>query len=176
MSIAYHTLTDAELMEMVCAGSEGAKKELSDRLLESSATSKHPTFSAGDAVHNQEVWRASRRGHDTLDGYQVAAARTCNADLSTTDGLAMGALGLTGEAGEVADLVKKVIYHGHLLDDEMRARLVSELGDVLWYVAHVALMLDVRLSEVASVNVEKLHKRYPEGFDPERSINREEEK
>ena len=114
----------------------------------------------------------------TLDAYQRAAARTGGSDLRDENlfkGLSCAALGLTGEAGEVADLVKKVVHHRHPLDAATREKLVKELGDVLWYVAHAASVLGVTLDHVAAVNVEKLQRRYPNGFETARSLSRTEE-
>lgn len=82
-----------------------------------------------------------------------------------------GALGLTGESGEVADLIKKYLFHGHDLDKD---ELVKELGDVCWYVALLCHAIGVSLEEIMSRNIEKLKKRYPEGFSSEASINRTE--
>ena len=79
------------------------------------------------------------------------------------------ALGLAGEAGEVANAVKKVVYHGHPLDSD---KLVEELGDTLWYLTALADALHLDLAIVMDLNVTKLQKRYPEGFDPYRSLNR----
>lgn len=87
-------------------------------------------------------------------------------------GISVLSLGIAGEAGEVADYMKKVIGHGHALD---RDKLVKELGDVLWYVAVLANRTGITLEEVARANILKLRKRYPDGFDPERSKNRSEE-
>lgn len=87
----------------------------------------------------------------------------------TLDRLAINALGVAGEAGEVADLVKKHVGHGHALD---RDKLAKELGDVLWYVAALAHDIGIDLSTVAALNIEKLRRRYPDGFSTERSINR----
>ena len=69
-------------------------------------------------------------------------------------------LGLTGEAGETADKVKKILRDkgGHASDAD-REEIIKELGDVLWYVANVARCLGVDLSEVAKKNVEKLESR-----------------
>lgn len=82
-----------------------------------------------------------------------------------------GALGLSGESGEVADMIKKYIFHGHDLD---RDELIKELGDVCWYVALLCEAIDVDLDDVMIRNIEKLKKRYPEGFSSEASINRKE--
>lgn len=106
----------------------------------------------------------------TLKEFQVHAVRTV-APLDHVTGLAVGALGLTGEAGEFADLIKKHLGHGHPLDYEAAIR---ELGDVLWYVATCSARLGVSLEEVAKVNVEKLQARYPDGFSSERSMRRSE--
>ena len=164
-------------------------------------------------------------GPMNLRDYQIAARRT-----SSGQGITNAALGLVGEAGEVAELVKKHLYHGHALD---RGRLADELGDVLWYVAEMttecglmltspdyndpfpprrpragdlgdnaidvgkeaaafathiddprniilaladlALHIGMTLDEIADRNIAKLRARYPDGFDPKRSQNREAE-
>lgn len=105
-----------------------------------------------------------------MDTYQTYAMRTQNRDLPDAMQLATLGLGIAGEAGEVADLIKKHLGHGHDLDWH---KLREELGDVLWYVACLADRFGIPLSEVASVNVEKLERRYPDGFDSARSIHRE---
>ena len=104
-----------------------------------------------------------------LDKYQQLASCTMNHDLQPRDYLAMTGLGLGGEAGECADVVKKHLFHGHPLDKD---KLVKELGDVLWYVAIMAETLGVPLSEVGEKNIAKLRARYPNGFSTEASINR----
>lgn len=83
--------------------------------------------------------------------------------------LELGVLGLTGESGEAADVVKKLIFHGH---DWNQEKFLLELGDVLWYLAYSAKAAGSNLQEVAEKNIAKLLLRYPEGFDPERSRNR----
>lgn len=82
-----------------------------------------------------------------------------------------GALGLTGEAGEVADQIKKYIFHGHDLN---RDDLIKEIGDVCWYVALLCDALEVDLEEVMRRNIDKLRNRYPEGFSEAASVNRKE--
>lgn len=101
--------------------------------------------------------------------YQKLAMRTRNSPNQTT-ALITGALGLTGEAGEVADHIKKWYDQGHELKAD---KIINELGDVCWYVALVATALDVSLSQVMEGNLEKLENRFPNGFEAERSINRE---
>ena len=79
-------------------------------------------------------------------------------------------LGASGEAGELADDVKKSLFHGKPFDPE---RGIKELGDILWYVAQGADALGATLEEVGAANIEKLKKRYPDGFSHERSNNRQ---
>ncbi len=78
-------------------------------------------------------------------------------------------LGLVGESGEIADTVKKHIFHHHYLAEEP---IVEELSDVLYYVFMMMHALNVTLDEVMEINIAKLNNRYPHGFDPNRSMNR----
>lgn len=107
----------------------------------------------------------------TLDEYQELAMRTWgqSREWPTERRLTVSALGLTGEAGEVAELVKKHVGHGHTLDSE---KVKKELGDVLWYVAALATTLGLSMEDVGAANIEKLKARYPEGFSSTASINR----
>ena len=97
----------------------------------------------------------------TFDDYQAQARRTMNTALSEQDARTMTALGLVGEAGECSELIKKHVFHNRALD---REELQAELGDVLWYVAMLADACGLSLQEIAAHNVEKLSRRYPEGF------------
>jgi NTP pyrophosphatase (non-canonical NTP hydrolase) len=98
--------------------------------------------------------------------YQELAARTLidAPDAEYTDAeimLVWNALGLAGEAGEVANSIKKMVVHRHGVD---RDELVKELGDVLWYVAALCTKLDVPMSTVMERNIAKLMRRYPDGY------------
>jgi len=95
-----------------------------------------------------------------IDVYQNRAMRSANGG-TRRENLLCRALGIAGEAGEVVDLVKKHVYHGH---PEDRGQLAEELGDVLWYVAVLAASQGLSLRQVALLNLEKLEKRYPGGF------------
>lgn len=79
------------------------------------------------------------------------------------------AAGLTGEAGEVADRLKKEIGHGHAERPDL---LLLELGDALWYISEMARLHGWTLEEVAVANLAKIRARYPNGFTQEASINR----
>ncbi len=79
-------------------------------------------------------------------------------------------LGLVGEAGEIADLMKKRMFHGHHVPQHW---LVKELGDLFFYFTLMLYAQGYTLEEVVAENMRKLNERYPEGFDPERSMNRE---
>jgi len=104
----------------------------------------------------------------TFNDYQKEAAKTAN---RTNDALSMGALGLAGEAGEVVDLIKKHLYHGHPLDKD---KLTREIGDLAWYCAFIATVVGIEFDDVATTNLAKLKARYGDAFSVEKSINRAE--
>jgi NTP pyrophosphatase (non-canonical NTP hydrolase) len=107
-----------------------------------------------------------------LDDYQRLASRTISGESRPQREQELCcALGVAGEAGEVADLIKKEFFHGHTPD---REKLKKELGDVLWYIAMLARARGLTLSEVADANIAKLRARYPDGFSKEKSRNRSE--
>ncbi len=101
--------------------------------------------------------------------YQKAALITANHDLRPCEQLINGALGLCGESGECADLVKKCFMQGHQLDAD---HIAKELGDCMWYIALIADAIGYDLSEIMQMNIDKLRARYPEGFAVDRSVNR----
>lgn len=107
----------------------------------------------------------------TVNEYQKLAMTTLNPQLKAKDILINGVMGLCGESGEVIDLVKKHLAQGHELNREV---MIKELGDVAWYLAETATALEVDLETVFQGNLDKLKKRYPDGFDSEKSKNREE--
>ena len=102
-----------------------------------------------------------------VNEYQELAMRTLNPELSKKDVLINSVMGLCGESGEAIDIVKKWLAHGHELDKE---HLEKELGDIAWYLAEAATALDLPLESIFQANIDKLKKRYPEGFDTERSM------
>ncbi len=104
-----------------------------------------------------------------VNDYQKEAMKLLNPKLDNKDVLINGVMGLCGESGEVIDIVKKWLAQGHQLDKE---RMKSELGDVAWYLAETATALDVPLEQIFQANLDKLHKRYPQGFSTEDSVNR----
>lgn len=101
--------------------------------------------------------------------YQELANKTANNELPYETKVMTAALGLCGEAGEVAEIIKKLFGHGHKPDYN---QIVKELGDVLWYVSRLSYLLFHNLEEIATKNIEKLKTRYPEGFSSDKSINR----
>lgn len=106
----------------------------------------------------------------TINEYQKAALRTADTS-SFSDLLINGTMGLCGEAGECIDIVKKWKFQQHEIDF---AHLAKELGDVAWYLAVTAFAIGYNLETVMQMNIDKLLKRYPEGFDADRSQHREE--
>lgn len=104
--------------------------------------------------------------------YQREALRTASGMIYDRHGMLMnGALGLCGESGEVADIVKKATFQGHELDE---AHIAEELGDVAWYLAIAAHAIGYSLDDIFQMNVDKLRKRYLDGFEVERSVHRPE--
>ena len=106
----------------------------------------------------------------TVNEYQQRAMATLNPRLTEKDVLINSVMGLCGESGEAIDIVKKWLAQGHPLDREHLAR---ELGDVAWYLAEAATALGMPLEDILHANLEKLERRYPDGFSTERSVGRE---
>ena len=108
----------------------------------------------------------------TINQYQKEAMRTASGMSYEHNGMLMNAaLGICGEGGEVADIVKKATFQGHELDKE---HLAKELGDVAWYIAVGAQAIGYDLETVLQMNVDKLRARYPTGFSTEASLHRAE--
>ena len=109
-----------------------------------------------------------------LNEYQTLAMRTesnqsYDPNVRLTQRLTNALMGLNGEAGEAIEILKKCLFQGHDMDI---SKLVEELGDCLWYIAEGADALGLTLEEVAAFNIDKLMKRFPEGFTTEDSIER----
>lgn len=100
--------------------------------------------------------------------YQKMALRTANAG-DWEELVLNGSLGICGEGGEIADIVKKYKFQGHGINLK---EMAYELGDILWYCAILAEGIGYPLEKVMEMNIEKLQKRYPDGFSAEKSINR----
>jgi NTP pyrophosphatase (non-canonical NTP hydrolase) len=98
-------------------------------------------------------------------------SRRVRSSTSYEVGIMYDALGLAGEAGEIADYVKKWVGHGKVFDLD---HVEKELGDVLWYVNRMTRRLGKTLRGVAMTNIAKLKARYPQGFSHEASENRKE--
>lgn len=99
----------------------------------------------------------------TFEEYQIESRKTAiypNKD----NNFIYPTLGLAGEAGEVAEKIKKVLRDGNgIVSDEKKEELTKELGDVLWYVANLSKELGISLEDVASKNLEKLQSRQQRG-------------
>lgn len=101
--------------------------------------------------------------------YQTASQRTQAQSGDERIDTLVSAVGLVGEAGEVAELLKKHVGHGKHLDS---VALAEELGDVLWYVSDIATRAGLGLDTIAARNRNKLRARYPQGFTPEAKVER----
>lgn len=101
----------------------------------------------------------------TPDGFQKMCVRTGGKLEMLELELARGGLGIAGEAGEVADHIKKLLFHGVVQNEDELEKLATEMGDVLWYIAVLAHDLEFPLSYVMWKVTQKLEKRYPNGFN-----------
>ena len=104
-----------------------------------------------------------------VNEYQKLAMVTLNPELNKKDVLINSVMGLCGEAGEAIDIVKKWMAQGHQLD---KAHLAKELGDIAWYLAEAATAIDMSLEDIFQANLDKLKKRYPDGFEIQKSLAR----
>ena len=108
--------------------------------------------------------------------FAVLLSRLTELDVSAgsdVSRLLTASLGLSAEAGEFTEVVKKIFLQGKSYNEENAFHLKRELGDICWYLAQACMALDVTFDEVLQMNYEKLSARYPEGaFDVYRSENR----
>ncbi|MDA1664884.1 nucleotide pyrophosphohydrolase [Bacillus thuringiensis] len=115
-----------------------------------------------------------------LDQYQEAALRTWNTNEDFGGRVLNAALGLSGESGEVADIIKKAVFHGHGFDpahcpgeeEGNTHKIALELGDILYYISIMSHEMGYTLEDIAQMNISKLATRYPDGFSREASQNR----
>ncbi len=107
-----------------------------------------------------------------FDAYQALARRTLNPGLDANARLLDAAAGLSEEAGEVLGTVRKHLFQQRALD---REAITRELGDALWCLSAVAASLGISLGDVAHNNLEKLRRRYPEGFTADAALRRADE-
>jgi NTP pyrophosphatase (non-canonical NTP hydrolase) len=120
-------------------------------------------------VNELRFAKADKVNTITFSQYQAESARTLPGNPATTLNIFIAAIGLCGESGEVADYIKKIEGHGHVLN---RGKLAEELGDILWYVAALSTYYGIDMGVVAANNVEKLKARYPNGFSQQASRER----
>lgn len=122
------------------------------------------------------IIKGSRYGHvpdavDVVSIYPAIVMRTMNHTLSKKEQILNATIGLCGELGEVADIIKKNYFQGHELDVD---HLKEEVGDIIYYLTLLMLLYGMDMSDTMFANWDKLNKRYPEGFSAERSIHRAE--
>ena len=106
----------------------------------------------------------------TGNEYQYLASRTINTNLTVRDMELHAMHGMAGEIGELHSIYQKE-YQGHDVDLE---HIKKELGDLLWFIAEYCTSYDWNLEEIMQMNIDKLKKRYPNGFEYIRSLEREE--
>lgn len=108
---------------------------------------------------------------DVLRAFLLSRGQIAQDEITSIMRLLEGLMGVNGEAGEAVDILKKVLFQGHTLD---REHIALELGDICWYIALAADAIGYPLEEIMAMNLEKLRKRYPDGFAVNRSVERKE--
>ena len=93
-------------------------------------------------------------------------------DTANLPRLLTAVIGMQSETGEFAEIVKKCVFQGKELDESVKFHLKRELGDIIWYWAQGVMSLGFTPSEIVEENINKLEKRYPNGFEAIRSENR----
>ena len=104
-----------------------------------------------------------------LDVFQEEALRSMRSDLPYEAICSNMCMGLAGETGETIDIFKKHIYQGKDLDIN---DVIEEIGDILWYIANLCNVNKITMKECMESNVEKLRKRYPNGFSIKDALER----
>lgn len=107
-----------------------------------------------------------------LKTFQEVSTRTFNANLTHNEKLCNCVAGIFGEGGEVADIIKKYLFQGHSFDKE---HLTEEIGDLMFYIVNLANVLNLDMELILEANVDKLKKRFPDGFSTKASIDREDQ-
>ena len=163
--IANKTYTPSDL-NWLLAELEYATAAIND-LKEVVATSYETGWKDGVSDEN---WKLDpvEVGVVSLCRYQEESSRTLPTE-QTKESRLTSAVGLCGEAGEVADYIKKIEAHGHDLSGN---KMVEEIGDVLWYLAAVCTYYNLSLNDAAVLNIKKLRARYPNGYSHKASRER----
>lgn len=121
-------------------------------------------------MQGKEYTQLAMRTNDGKCKERLQAKMNSNMTADISEAIA-ACLGLSGEVGELTDMVKKFIFHGTPIDEE---HLKKEIGDILWYIALMCYTCNYDLDDIMQMNIEKLKARYPEGFDTYRANHREE--
>lgn len=113
---------------------------------------------------------------DSMKNDPIRSVTILNVDIyNQMQRLQQGLMGLCGEAGESIDILKKCLFQGHNFGSREREHLAKELGDVAWYLAVSADAIGYDLDTIFRMNINKLRKRYPNGyFEREKSVERKE--
>ena len=108
-----------------------------------------------------------------INEYSENANKTINYEISEEERMLQASIGMTGESAEVMDLIKKVHFQKHTLNEEKIDKIIEEMGDILWYMNLMIKTINTTWDNVLITNNEKLAKRYPKGeFNSLDSMNR----
>ena len=116
-----------------------------------------------------EYQALAMRTNDGRSSYRLERAVDERDAYYDMGGIVMATMGLSGEVGELNDMIKKWIFHKTDMDI---THAKKELGDIMWYIACMADSFGWSLDEIMQMNIDKLKARYPDGFDIERANHR----
>ena len=122
-----------------------------------------------DQMTGNEYQKLAMRTNDGESTYRLCLSMAEHDFDNDMGGVIMASLGLSGEVGELNDMIKKWIFHKSSIDI---THAKKELGDIMWHVACMAKSFGWPLEEIMQLNIDKLKERYPNGFDTEKANNR----
>lgn len=114
--------------------------------------------------------RHAMRTNDEMSTCRLETSIDINSEYDM-GGIVMSTMGLSGEVGELNDMIKKWIFHQTGMDI---THAKKELGDIMWYIACMAESFGWSLDEIMQMNIDKLKARYPDGFNIDRANHRNE--
>lgn len=169
----------ARLIEFALNSGDGEIRAVAERCIEQAGSAMHFEQLNGEPPRAvigfaEEADNAGGERIDNIGIYMMLANKTLSGRVreSWKETMLNAATGIASEGGEINELIKKHFFHFHPMNYDTIAHLRKEVGDAFWYLALICHAMRWEPAVVLAVNIAKLKARYPEGFDPERSLHR----